>query len=108
MRPIWLELDVLLGQGYSIMTHGALEQLDIKNGIQIKRAKEKGLRELESYLQQNANKVDAVAKEKEAGQNQKENRKAQKVSFFVHPGLDNIQRTFGNSLNISSGDNRSE
>ena len=37
---------------------------------------------MELYLQQKANKVDAVAKEKEAGQNQKENRKAQKVCFF--------------------------
>ena len=51
-------------------------------GIQIKRAKEIQLKEMESYLQQNANKVDAVAKEKEAGQNQKENRKAQKVRFY--------------------------
>ena len=37
---------------------------------------------MESYLQQNANKVDAVAKEKEAGQNQKENRKVLKVRFI--------------------------
>ena len=51
-------------------------------GIHIKRAKEIQLKEMELYLQQNANKVDAVAKEKEAGQNQKENRKAQKVCFF--------------------------
>merc|ERR1719204_1869486 len=43
------------------------------------RAKEIQLKEMESYLQQNANKVDAVAKEKEAGQNQKENLKAQKA-----------------------------
>ena len=56
---------------------------DIKmSSIQIKRAKEIQLKEMESYLQQNANKVDAVAKEKEAGQNQKENRKAQKVRFY--------------------------
>ena len=48
----------------------------------MKRAKEIQLKEMESYLQQNANKVDAVAKEKEAGQNQKENRKAQKVRFY--------------------------
>ena len=81
-------------------------------GIQIKRAKEIQLKEMESYLQQNANKVDAVAKEKEAGQNQKENRKAQKVRFYhsqvrkilnllrspeFHLSLDNFQRTFGNS-----------
>lgn len=37
---------------------------------------------MESYLQQNANKVDAVAKEKEAGQNQKENLKVLKVRFI--------------------------
>ena len=36
---------------------------------------------MELYLQQNANKVDAVAKEKEAGQKQKENRQALKVRF---------------------------
>ena len=51
-------------------------------GIQVKRAKEIQLKEMESYLQQNANKVDAVAKEKEAGQNQKENRKVLKVRFI--------------------------
>ena len=36
---------------------------------------------MELYLQQNAIKVDAVAKEKEAGQKQKENRQALKVRF---------------------------
>ena len=51
--------------------------------ISIKRAKEIQLKEMESYLQQNANKVDAVAKEKEAGQNQKENRKVLKVRFII-------------------------
>ena len=56
------------------------------SGIQIKRAKEIQLKEMESYLQQNVNKVDAVAKEKEAGQNQKENRKAQKVRFYHSHG----------------------
>ena len=50
--------------------------------ISIKRAKEIQLKEMESYLQQNANKVDAVAKEKEAGQNQKENLKVLKVRFI--------------------------
>ena len=70
------------------MTHGALGYSLYKmSGIQIKRAKEIQLKEMESYLQQNANKVDAVAKEKEAGQNQKENRKAQKVcTYHSHVG----------------------
>ena len=52
---------------------------------------------MELYLQQNANKVDAVAKEKEAGQNQKENRKAQKVRFHTHVGT-----TLKDSLQIST------
>ena len=80
----------------------------------MKRAKEIQLKEMESYLQQNANKVDAVAKEKEAGQNQKENRKAQKVSFFcsrvgkirnASPGVQNFTEIH---KIISSGDNLSE
>ena len=50
--------------------------------IQIKRAQEKGLKQMESYLPRNSNKDDSVAKEKEAGQNQKENRKAQKVCIY--------------------------
>ena len=83
-------------------------------GIQIKRAKEIQLKEMESYLQQNANKVDAVAKEKEAGQNQKENRKAQKVSFYhshvgeifnASPGVQNFTEIH---KIMSSGDNLSE
>ena len=37
---------------------------------------------MESYLPRNSNKDDSVAKEKEAGQNQKENRKAQKVCIY--------------------------
>ena len=83
-------------------------------GIQIKRAKEIQLKEMESYLQQNANKVDAVAKEKEAGQNQKENRKAQKVRFYhsqvgkilnASPGVQNFTEIH---KIISSGDNLSE
>ena len=62
-------------------------------GIQIKRAKEIQLKEMESYLQQNTNKVDAVAKEKEAGQNQKENRKTQKVRFY-HSRVGKILNAF--------------
>ena len=48
---------------------------------------------MELYLQQNANKVDAVAKEKEAGQKQKENRQVLKVRFqgqSVRPQLKNL------------------
>lgn len=45
---------------------------------------------MELYLQQNANKVDAVAKEKEAGLKQKENRQALKVHekvVFIQPSV---------------------